>query len=75
VSADDYIFFEDCAVPDVRKTRIVSVRNRRSSGELGQIRWYGAWRQYCFFPQAGTIFNVDCMRRIEEECRAMMAAR
>lgn len=75
MNADDYITFRECAVPDVRKTRIVAVDNKRSGNTLGTIRWYGPWRQYCFFPQGGTIFNTDCMDRITAEVRAMMAAR
>ncbi len=73
-AADYYIFFEDCAVPDVRKTRIVAVRNRRSGVGLGMIRWYAAWRQYCFYPAPDTIFNPTCLKRINEEMEMMTAA-
>lgn len=72
--ADEFIFFEDCAVPDVRKTRIVNVLNRRSRDVLGQIRWYGSWRQYCFFPSEATIFNPTCMARITREVVDMQVA-
>lgn len=40
------------------------VQSVRSDIELGQIRWHGAWRQYCFFPSAETIFNNDCLLTI-----------
>jgi hypothetical protein len=69
----DYIYFED--EPTDKKTRIVSVRSLRTREELGVIRWYGAWRQYCFYPNVRTIFNPTCMVRIVDEIKAMMAAR
>ena len=72
MNADDYIFFED--EPSRRKTRIVSVKNRRTGDELGKIAWWGAWRQYCFFPWATALFNPTCMTRITEEMLAMQAA-
>lgn len=76
MNADDYIYFEDCAVPDVRKTRIVNVINRRSKFVLGQIKWFGQWRQYCFAPtpHGSVIFNDDCLKRVAAECSAMTTA-
>ena len=39
----------------------------KSSGDtLGSIRWYGPWRQYCFFPTEGTLFNSGCMESLVE---------
>jgi hypothetical protein len=26
--------------------------------------WYGAWRQYCFFPSEEMIFSSGCMQDI-----------
>lgn len=46
------------------KTRIVSVCSKRTGILLGEIRWFGRWRQYCFYPEGGTIFNRSCMRDI-----------
>jgi len=28
---------------------------------LGLIKWFGRWRQYTFFPAAGTVFNSTCL--------------
>lgn len=47
-----------------RKTPIVTVHSRREA-LLGTIRWYGPWRQFCFYPEPATIFNVGCMNDIE----------
>lgn len=46
------------------KTLIVSVNSMRTGVLLGEIRWFGRWRQYCFYPEHATIFNRDCMRAI-----------
>ncbi len=36
--------------------------------DLGQIRWFGRWRKYCFFPNTGTIYEETCLREIAEFC-------
>ena len=46
------------------KTFVYSVVNLKSETSLGTIQWYGAWRQYCFFPIPHTVFNKDCMQYI-----------
>lgn len=48
-----------------RVTPVVRVQSRRSGALLGTISWYGPWRQFCFWPQADTIFNVGCMDDIQ----------
>jgi hypothetical protein len=46
------------------KTEIWYVYNIRSENRLGTIKWYGAWRQYCFYPESDCVFNKDCMNDI-----------
>ena len=56
------------------KTQVWTVSPQGEPTEtLGQIKWYGAWRKYCFFPQNGTIatytvFEWDCLRDIAQFC-------
>jgi hypothetical protein len=33
---------------------------------LGEIRWYGAWRQYTFFPFSDTLWNSECLEDLAE---------
>jgi hypothetical protein len=40
------------------------------SASLGIIKWYGAWRRYCFFPAPSTIFEETCLRDIATFCEA-----
>lgn len=57
------------------RTRIVSVRSRSSGDGLGQIRWFGRWRQYCFYPAPETIFNHGCLEDINAHIKKLMTAR
>lgn len=58
-----YLQFDRVAIAG-RKTDVVNIYNKRRNVLLGEIRWYGPWRQYCFYPSAGTIFNRGCMTDI-----------
>jgi len=58
---------------DTGKTRIWEVRTKPQSpkdrqgegGEyLGDVKWFGRWRGYAFFPAMDTIFEQKCLREI-----------
>jgi hypothetical protein len=42
---------------------------------LGTIRWWGAWRQYVFFPGAGCLFSAGCLEDINAQIRELMFMR
>ena len=46
------------------KTKVIGVFSRYAGIKLGVIKWYARWRQYAFFPENGTIFNVECLNDI-----------
>jgi len=48
------------------KTKVVAVVNRTHAEEIGEIRWYSAWRQYCFMPYDRTIWNKGCLTDIND---------
>ena len=58
-----YLIF-DSITPEEMKTKVVSVINTRSGTEIGKISWYDPWRQYCFFPNGKTVWNIQCMRDV-----------
>lgn len=64
VSETRYLRFMRETPPAGRKTPIVVVLSRSGGYALGQIRWYSAWRQFCFYPQPGCVFNTECMQDI-----------
>ena len=43
-----------------RKTCILVIYTK-DNFELGQIKWYGAWRKYCFYPNSNTIWDNKCL--------------
>lgn len=53
-------------VEEKPKTSVWSCRNNKSDEELGQVRWYAPWRQYCYFPtrQIETVYNPGCLEDI-----------
>ena len=71
----EYLMFSRTQVAN-RKTDIVNVRSRRDAWTpLGQIKWYGKWRQFCFYPSGDTIFNRACLKDIDAEIEKLMAER
>lgn len=48
------------------KTNIYCVKTKKDDILLGFIKWYGAWRQYCFMPEDNMIFNSTCLELITE---------
>jgi hypothetical protein len=46
------------------KTGIWLYLSRSHGGALGAVKWYSPWRQYCFFPEPCSLFNVGCMEDI-----------
>jgi hypothetical protein len=71
-----YIYFVQIySLSKKRKTMQWDCRGWHSDQSLGQVKWYGPWRQYCFFPGADTVFNVGCMNDICNFIGQLMADR
>ena len=62
-------------VADKAKTSVWSCQNNHSGfklgnrtwdrTELGIVRWYGPWRQYCYFATNGlAVYSESCLRDI-----------
>jgi len=47
------------------KTQIIEVISKLHGNRLGIIKWFGRWRQYAFFPEFGTVFNIECLNDIQ----------
>jgi hypothetical protein len=71
VSAERFIFLEDWAYAG--KTKVWAVCSHSGGEVLGEIRWFGRWRQYTFFPSAGATFNPDCLELIARWTREKTA--
>ena len=66
-----YMIFDEVIVPGL-KTKTVNIYNRSF---LGSIEWYGPWRQYCFSPRSGTVFNKGCLEDINAYIKQLMDER
>lgn len=63
--------FDVAMSPANRKTRVWLVLSTHGDRPcLGQVRWYGTWRQYVFFPQDSTIFSASCLEELAEFCKS-----
>lgn len=58
-----------------KKTASFFCRNNKSGANLGVIRWYGAWRQYCYFPAVEGIYSAGCLDDISEFIQDLMVER
>lgn len=64
-------YLEFNVIEEKPKTKIIGIWSKRSidklgfNSRLGIIKWYGRWRQYAFFPENGTLFNVECLNDIQ----------
>jgi len=54
-----------------RKTHVYLVINNREKYTIGRIEWYGPWRQFCFFPDAGTVWSAGCLDDIQDMLRSL----
>lgn len=63
-----YIDFE--LMDSTGKTKRWQVVTADRTHQLGSVHWYGAWRQYCFFPIQQTVFERQCLRDIADFCES-----
>ena len=57
------------------KTNVWRVVTKDLWDSLGEIKWFSRWRQYAFFPFAGTIFEKTCLGDIANFMEEKMLAR
>jgi len=73
-----YIRFVSMGIRPGQKTERWVVETKEDEDHLGEVKWFGRWRQYAFFPAPECVFEQSCMREIsdfiEEKMRARKAA-
>jgi hypothetical protein len=72
-TAFEYIHFEK--VPADTKTARYLCFNTQTGYRLGVVNWSGAWRQYVFHPEAGTVFSAGCLKDVQTFIGELMAQR
>jgi hypothetical protein len=59
-----YLTFQDGGESFSGKTKIWRVMTVAGGTELGQIKWYGPWRRYCFYTEEPMIFDHTWLEEI-----------
>ncbi len=62
----NYQFINFKLVEHKPKTSVYSCCNNKSGGELGVVKWYSAWRQYCYFPTVQAVYSKGCLADIKD---------
>lgn len=57
----EYIHFVKTG--DTGKTSIWECLNNSSGAILGEVRWYGPWRQYIFLP-VNSFYSAGCLQDV-----------
>lgn len=71
----EYKYIEFVEIGKNLKTFIWDCRNKRSGYSLGVVKWYGPWRQYCFWPNGFSIFNNGCLSDVMDFVNHVMSMR
>jgi hypothetical protein len=68
VSLGKYIFAGKLKRREKSKTDRWIILNKKSDEPIGDIHWYGAWRQYSLFLPScdSTVFNSECLKEIAD---------
>jgi hypothetical protein len=64
-----FIEFHDGGRSPSGKTLCYVVR-ATDGGNLGDVKWFGRWRCYAFFPRGEAVFEQTCLRDIAEFCES-----
>ena len=66
-----YKYIHFIKVAEKPKTSVWSCRNNSSGDELGEVKWYPAWRQYCYFPTVQAVYSDGCLKDISSFIQSM----
>lgn len=50
---------------DLPKTKVYSLWSKCSDCELGEIKWYPAWRKYCYI-QGDKVYSDRCLSEMSQ---------
>jgi len=72
---NEFIEFEYMGTTASGKTKAWMIKSRRTGTMLGEVKWFGRWRRYAFFPCQDTIWNPDCLVAVTDFIAEQMNAR
>ena len=60
-----HIHFE--FIEEKHKTKVWGCFNNSTGYKLGEVKWFSAWRRYCFFLYRSSAgFNAGCLKDISD---------
>ena len=65
----------DPAPTKAKATSKWTCRNNNSGEELGEVCYYPAWRQYCYFPTCPAVYSAGCLKDIQTFLTALETER
>ena len=71
----EYKYIQFVQVVSTGKTFRWHCNNIRLGHTLGIVKWDGAWRQYCYFPEPGCVYSAGCLKDIADFIAQVMALR
>ena len=63
-----WVYSRECEQPAERKTKRWMICAKDGEVGLGEVKWFGKWRCYAFFPLNDTIYEKSCLRTIATFC-------
>ena len=67
----EYEYLKFVEVPVKTKTRKFNCCNKKSGTVLGEVKWNGSWRQYCYFDAVLAVYSAGCMDDISHFCKQL----
>jgi len=61
-----YQYIHFVLIEEKPKTKVWQCNNNRSGEELGVLKWYSGWRQYCYFPTVQAVYSKGCLDDIAD---------
>ncbi len=70
-----HIRFISLGIREGQKTERWNIETKEDEDLLGEVRWFGRWRRYAFFPASLCVFEQTCLREIADFIEEIMRAR
>jgi hypothetical protein len=48
------------------KTAVYGIFSKHHGDRLGTVKWFGPWRQYCFFCTDVSVFSSTCFQALQK---------
>lgn len=71
-----WLEFQELEMQPNKKTKTFLVWNKENDEvPIGEIKWYGPFRKYAFYPQPNTVYEPTCMQDITDFLNDLMDER